>query len=464
MSRDLVQEPLVDVLLGLDSGKANVDLLIDCRYGSSRLRIRRGRIVDASAGEARGVPALDMLLALDEGRFELVENEQEAAGALDVSVGEALFGQVREPGKLDSAHPVAAAVTRHAQTTPGLIHSTRRRVLEQKTLLGLAPTRESSAEPRQKSDPPAALPLVRTIPPARFAGPRATRPLGTGYSSAPPPAYAEERVALPTTMTTRSSSSAPPPVSDGAASLGSTLAKASQAGDVAAPLGALSSARGVQDFGTSSARSEVSGSAQGTSQGAVQMPPIQPIEAETQHETGPVPSSQLDQSTLDRLEALHEGLSGTSHAIPAPPKSAETWPAPESPKPEANSSQLPRVGRYEVLARLKSGGMGSIYLCRLSGGAGFRRLFAMKVLHQNLAQQEEVLSLFFREANLLAQLHHPNVVGIVDVGSVQQPYLVLDYVEGGSLHELLRASSETRHPGAIVSIILDALNGLAAAH
>lgn len=132
--------------------------------------------------------------------------------------------------------------------------------------------------------------------------------------------------------------------------------------------------------------------------------------------------------------------------------------------PDLGPSGLPTVGRYEVLARLKSGGMGSVYMCRLSGNAGFRRLFAMKVLHAHLNRDAEALESFQREARVLACVHHPNIVGVVDFGSEREPYIVLEYVEGGSLHELLRATTGGRDPRLVLTVLLDVLEGLAAAH
>jgi len=132
--------------------------------------------------------------------------------------------------------------------------------------------------------------------------------------------------------------------------------------------------------------------------------------------------------------------------------------------PMLGLSGLPTVGRYEVLARLKSGGMGSVYMCRLSGSAGFRRLFAMKVLHAHLNRDSEALASFQREARVLACVHHPNVVGVVDFGSEREPYIVLEYVEGGSLHELFRATVGGRDPRLLLTVILDVLEGLSAAH
>lgn len=204
----------------------------------------------------------------------------------------------------------------------------------------------------------------------------------------------------------------------------------------------------------------------------------------------PVPSERLDPGVLRQLGQLDEALkssprysSGALTGIPSSedeedssriPSSAWNAPSPGSVpalsalptalKAEEGASGLPTVGRYEVLARLKSGGMGSVYMCRLSGNAGFRRLFAMKVLHAHLASDREALLAFEREARVLAALHHPNVVGVVDVGSAREPYIVLEYIEGGSLHELFRATASGRDPRLVIAAVLEALDGLRAAH
>lgn len=217
----------------------------------------------------------------------------------------------------------------------------------------------------------------------------------------------------------------------------------------------------------------------------------------------PVPSERLEAAVLEQLGQLDEALkssprvpsfdrpassrparlpagraedrvSDSSARVESAPGSSIDAPSPGSVPPQSalpgegspglGPAGLPTVGRYEVLARLKSGGMGSVYMCRLSGNAGFRRLFAMKVLHAHLNRDAEALESFQREARVLGCVHHPNIVGVVDFGSEREPYIVLEYVEGGSLHELMRATTGGRDPRLVLTIILDVLEGLAAAH
>jgi serine/threonine protein kinase len=124
----------------------------------------------------------------------------------------------------------------------------------------------------------------------------------------------------------------------------------------------------------------------------------------------------------------------------------------------------PKLGRYEVLSRLGRGGMGTVYLARITGDGGFRRLFAIKVLRSHLSRNDEAGQMLLKEARIASRVDHPNIVSVVDVGSHEgQPYLVMDYVTGCNLADLLKSNARAS-TAAAVSIILDTLAGLHAAH
>ena len=123
------------------------------------------------------------------------------------------------------------------------------------------------------------------------------------------------------------------------------------------------------------------------------------------------------------------------------------------------------LGKYEVLCRLGRGGMGTVYLCRVTGAAGFRRLYALKVLRQRMPEGSAAERFFLTEAFAASRLTHPNVVAVIDADIERgQPYLVLEYVEGCNLATLLARSPERRPAALVTTLMLDALNGLAAAH
>jgi serine/threonine protein kinase len=130
-----------------------------------------------------------------------------------------------------------------------------------------------------------------------------------------------------------------------------------------------------------------------------------------------------------------------------------------------SGSPFYKLGQYEIAARIGQGGMGSVYVCRKIGGAGFRRLFALKVVRQNSGQEDAACRAFVREMSVGRLLTHPNVQSVVDVGTYSdQPYLVLDWVEGTDLEELVSTGGGPMSPGVLLTVLADVLRGLQAAH
>ncbi|MBK6693283.1 MAG: serine/threonine protein kinase [Myxococcales bacterium] len=127
---------------------------------------------------------------------------------------------------------------------------------------------------------------------------------------------------------------------------------------------------------------------------------------------------------------------------------------------------LPATSRYELLHKIAAGGMATVYVGRLSAAAGTRRLFAVKRAHTHLADDATYRKLFVAEARLASRLHHPNVVAVQDVEDLDgELLLVMDYVEGASLAELVPLSDDaTTRARLAVRIVLDAAHGLHAAH
>jgi eukaryotic-like serine/threonine-protein kinase len=123
-----------------------------------------------------------------------------------------------------------------------------------------------------------------------------------------------------------------------------------------------------------------------------------------------------------------------------------------------------KLGVYEIAARVGQGGMGSVYVCRRIGAAGFQRLFALKVVRQGSGQDEVATRSFVREMKVGRMLTHPNIQSLVDVGMYSdQPFLVLDYIEGSDFEEILSTGTPVP-PGVSLAILIDLLRGLQAAH
>lgn len=147
-------------------------------------------------------------------------------------------------------------------------------------------------------------------------------------------------------------------------------------------------------------------------------------------------------------------------AASAPPSSAD------SPLP---SAWLPyRNTPYLIGERIAAGGMGTVNLGLKHGALGFRRLVAIKRLHAHLAAEPDFVARFKDEIRLVSRLNHPNVIQTFDVlESTDELALVMEYVEGVTLHQLMRDASTARAQLPIpvaVGVVAQALHGLHAAH
>ncbi len=127
-----------------------------------------------------------------------------------------------------------------------------------------------------------------------------------------------------------------------------------------------------------------------------------------------------------------------------------------------------RVGDYEIAAKLKAGGMATLFLGRRAGAAGFSRHVAIKVVHGHLAGDQAFVRMFLDEALLSARIHHPNVVHVEELGEADGTYfLVMEYVHGCALNQVLRALARQKRklsPEMAVWIAIQVADGLHAAH
>jgi serine/threonine protein kinase len=126
------------------------------------------------------------------------------------------------------------------------------------------------------------------------------------------------------------------------------------------------------------------------------------------------------------------------------------------------------IGRYAIFDRIAAGGMASVHVGRLLGEAGFFRTVAIKRLHAQFALDPDFVAMFLDEARICARIRHQNVVPTLDVVARDgELFLVMEYVEGESVSQLLAASKrkgQTPPPSVVASIICGVLHGLHAAH
>lgn len=122
-----------------------------------------------------------------------------------------------------------------------------------------------------------------------------------------------------------------------------------------------------------------------------------------------------------------------------------------------------RFGRYQLLFRLATGGMAELYVGRLGGVQGFEKLVIIKLIHREHAENSSFVKMFIDEARLVAQITHPNVVQVIELGQIEGSYYIaMEYIHGESLEALC---SKIQLPLPLcVRIIADAAAGLHAAH
>jgi eukaryotic-like serine/threonine-protein kinase len=137
---------------------------------------------------------------------------------------------------------------------------------------------------------------------------------------------------------------------------------------------------------------------------------------------------------------------------------------PESPSPPLEAN----FGRYRLLERIGAGGMAEIYKAVAVGDQGFARTVAIKRIREEVAQVADIGQLFADEARLCALLDHPNIVQVIDFGSVAgSHYLAMEHLKGKNLDEVmfvLRRRRERLEPELALFIGREVARGLAYAH
>jgi len=116
--------------------------------------------------------------------------------------------------------------------------------------------------------------------------------------------------------------------------------------------------------------------------------------------------------------------------------------------------------RYEIVEILGEGGMAFVYKAK---DKQLKRNVAIKTLKPNYVNQEKFVDRFRREAQTAANLNHPNIVQIFDWGIEDEPYFVMEYIEGNTLTSII-SSNRTVGLNDILYIGSQVANGLKEAH
>ncbi|HEX3135293.1 MAG TPA: serine/threonine-protein kinase [Planctomycetota bacterium] len=120
------------------------------------------------------------------------------------------------------------------------------------------------------------------------------------------------------------------------------------------------------------------------------------------------------------------------------------------------------VGGHRILRQIGRGGMATVYLAEQSGSG---HQVAIKLMYLAIAAHSDAVSRFLREANILATITHPHVVGVYSSGREGvQPYLVLELIAGGDASQLAHANGGALNESRAMHLIADACAGLSALH
>ncbi|MEZ4239498.1 MAG: serine/threonine-protein kinase [Myxococcota bacterium] len=101
------------------------------------------------------------------------------------------------------------------------------------------------------------------------------------------------------------------------------------------------------------------------------------------------------------------------------------------------------MSSYRIGEKIGTGGMADVYLALQEGLGGFEKLVVFKRMLHWVADREEYVSLFFREARMAAVMSHPNVVATLDIGQDDSgPFMVMEYLNGETLSFMMRTLNQ----------------------
>jgi TonB family protein len=167
----------------------------------------------------------------------------------------------------------------------------------------------------------------------------------------------------------------------------------------------------------------------------------------------PSPARKSGEDDLDRIisETLRIRIPRPKETSPGTPVRADSTPSGsrrEEPREAVAPEGPDRFGQYELLEKIASGGMADVFRARRSGVEGFQKIVAIKKILPHIADNDEFITMFADEAKLAAELNHPNIVHIYDLGKIQAGgyFIAMEYVEGTDLRSILAAGRHVSLP------------------
>lgn len=149
--------------------------------------------------------------------------------------------------------------------------------------------------------------------------------------------------------------------------------------------------------------------------------------------------------TLSGISGVHDPF---DWVVAEAPQTGEPLPSPLArPEAPAAPSAIEEYGNYFLLEKIAVGGMAELFKAQQRGVQGFQKIVAIKRILPHFSDNEDFVTMFIDEAKLAAQLTHPNIVQIFDLGKAGSSYYIaMEYVNGRDLRTLLRKVREYGMP------------------
>jgi serine/threonine-protein kinase len=130
--------------------------------------------------------------------------------------------------------------------------------------------------------------------------------------------------------------------------------------------------------------------------------------------------------------------------------------------PDPNIGRDILDGQFQILQKIGSGGMGSVYK---AAQPAMNRLVAVKILHPKLTNRKDLASRFRREARAMSHLEHPNTVKVLLYGELDDGalYIVMEYLEGKNLNQVVRKEGPLA-PERAIPVLIQVCGALQEAH
>ena len=145
------------------------------------------------------------------------------------------------------------------------------------------------------------------------------------------------------------------------------------------------------------------------------------------------PQRSADPLATQRMEAIRD--------LPPPVSKPKRGPSPK----EVGTEET--FGQYTMLERVAVGGMAEVWKARMKGMEGFQKTVAIKRILPHLTDSSDFVTMFIDEAKLAAQLNHPHIIHIYDLGKIDSDYYIaMEYVEGKDLRSILTSGRERGEP------------------